>query len=193
MFNNVPSSIKIGLQFLPDRDCQSIEGTGVLKIQVKESRHLETLMPDKAILRVWVHCSMYPNFKSISTTQMTKNPGFSSNPSWEHTFTYVNQTLRDLLENCAVEVSLSDGNENIGYVCFSSYPCRPKNFHKWKVSTDSEASHWEQMLSHPGEVVVRWHPLDKCLQSRKVDYYKEPPLFWNPYGDEFQQVVCWEI
>jgi len=118
------------------------------------------------------------------TRQKTPQYGYGGSPNWKHSFLYTELKLRDLIENHALDISLADCNEVLGRVRFGPYPNRQNNFQVWKDSTDLEASHWEDVLSHPGKMVVKWHQVDELLEDRKIDRSRVPPVFIEPFTNK---------
>jgi len=181
--SSVPSSIKVGLQFLPDQDCHNMDGTGVLNIQVVQARNIDMLMPfNTAKSKIWVYCALQPNLDT--TKKITPAFESSNNPHWEHVFTYPNQKYRNLLENCAAELSVDCNREIIGYACFCSHSSRSDAIRTWNRASRSEILHWEEMLSNPGKIVTKWHQLVKTLDDRHIGHQGTPMWFENPFDDD---------
>ena len=164
--------------FEPDPNCESMDGTGTLKICVVKACHLSSLSRVSNLSRVRAFCSLLPQF--YPTRERTPKYEIGSNPTWEYTFTYTDLKLQYLLEEAAVDISVTDTNSYIGHIRLGGYPSRSKNHQPWMDSTEREAAHWEEMLSNPGKWVVRWHQIDESLDARKVDLSIKPPVFIEP-------------
>ena len=82
----IPATLKIGLMFSPDRKCSDMEGSGTLKVMVKEARNLSSLSRATNLYRVWACSNLLPY--QCLTSETTPKHGQGDNPTWEHTFTY---------------------------------------------------------------------------------------------------------
>ena len=168
---------------MPDQDCRDMDGAGVLNIQVIEARNVGTLIPPKSAKKnLWVYCALHP--KTEWTKKKTPSSESSKNPQWEHIFTYPDQKYRDLLENCAAQLSLDYGGEAVGHICFSAHPNRCDTLQIWKKASRSEILHWEEMLSKPGKILTKWHQLVKTLDERPMGIDEESIKFVNPFTDD---------
>ncbi len=155
-----------------------MDGSGTLKVSIAEARNLSSLSRVSNLNRVWVYCSLLPDW--YTTRERSPQYGYGGSPTWDHTFVYKDKTLRKLLES-AVDVSVADCNEIIGRIRLGGYPGRSTKPQLWMDSTDLEAAHWEHALSHPGCRVERWHQVDERLTDRSVCLTKKPPVFVDPF------------
>ena len=184
----IPATLKIGLMFSPDRKCSDMEGSGTLTVMVKEARNLSSLSRATNLNRVWACSNLLPY--QCLTSEKTTKPGQGDNPTWEHTFTYERRKMRWLLEENALEISVVNCCEKFGRVRLGGYPIRSSQHQPWMDSTEREAAHWEEVLSHPGKWVIRWHQIEESLDDRDVDLSKKPPLFIDPFPKQRLKYKC---
>lgn len=131
-----------------------------------------------------VKCFLLPDRSSSSKkkTGVIKN---NLNPVWEEKFVYQQPVgLRELLEERVLEVTVWDhnkhGNDFIGGLHVGGTPGRAARHKKWMDSIGAEVSHWEAMVSRPGEWVEEWHMLRPSIVPREVHLSTPPPPFILP-------------
>lgn len=156
---------------------------GKLNIHIKEARDLPA-MNASGLTDAMVKCFLLPdrNSSSKKKTGVIKN---NLNPAWEERFEYQEEiSLQDLLEERVLEVTLWDhskhGNDFIGGLHLGGAPGRAAHHRKWMDSIGAEVTHWESMLSHPGEWVEEWHMLRSSMVPRDVDLSTLPLPFVMP-------------
>ena len=184
----LPPAIKIGLMFVPDPKCSDMEGTGTLNVTVKEARNLSSLSRATNLNKVWACSSLLPCL--CLAKEKTPKPGNGDNPVWGHTLTYEHKKLRRLLEETALDITILDSNEILGRVRLGGYPGRSSQHQSWMDSTEREAAHWEEILSHAGKWIERWHLVDESLTDRDVDLSKKPPIFIEPFPKSHLKYNC---
>lgn len=170
----------MGLLFQPTTSTCVDKGT--LNIHIKEARDLPA-MNSGGLTNAIVKCFLLPDRSSSSKkkTGVIKN---NLNPVWEEKFNYQRVTLRELLEERVLEVTVWDhdkvGNDFIGGLHLGGSPGRSPQHKKWMDCIGTEVTHWEEALSRPGEWVDEWHTLRASMVPREVDLSKSPPPFTMP-------------
>ena len=109
--------------------------------------------------------------KGKRKTHVIKN---SLNPVWEERFGYEKVSLEELSRERVLEVTLWDlnkgaSNEFIGGLRLGPAPGRAPKHKEWMDCIGDEVSHWEAMLSRPGEWVEQWHILRPSMDPRDID------------------------
>jgi len=104
--------------------------------------------------------------KSKRKTQVVKN---DLSPTWNEWFLYNEVSLEQLSSSHALEVAVWDhdllSNDFVGGVRIGPAP-KPRVTKEWMDSNSVESSHWEEMLSRPGEWVERCHTLRASMEYR---------------------------
>lgn len=177
----VRGDLKIRLMFKPHSTTSIDRGT--LNVHIKEARDLPA-MNANGLADAIVKCFLLPDRSSSSKkkTGVIKN---NLNPVWEEKFEYRQEvTLRELLEERVLEVTVWEhskhGNDFIGGLHLGGAPGRTTHHRNWMDSIGTEVTHWESMLSHPGEWVEEWHTLRPSMVPREVDLSVSPPPFTMP-------------
>ena len=149
------------------------KGKGTLHINIHQAKELPRMDPN-GLTDGLVKCHLLPDksAKGKRKTNVVKN---NLNPVWEERFTYEKVTLEELskervLEACVCHNDPKGNNVVIGGIRLGSAPSGTTSKHKeWMDSIGEEVSHWEAMLTHPGEWVDRWHTLRHTMEPRSVD------------------------
>ena len=148
------------------------KGKGTLHINIKQAKELPRMDPN-GLTDGLVKCHLLPDksAKGKRKTGVIKN---NLNPVWEERFTYEKVTLEELskervLEACVCHNDPKGNNIVIGGVRLGSAPSTASKHKEWMDSIGDEVSHWEAMLTHPGEWVDRWHTLRHSMDPRSVD------------------------
>ena len=167
--------------FKPSADNPHDKGT--LNILIKQAKDLPP-MNSNGLTDSTVKCFLLPSRSSSSKrkTGIIKN---NLNPVWEEMFVYEHVSLEELLKNRVLEITLWDcdkhGNDFIGGLRLGSVPGRSSRHKDWMDSIGLEVSHWEGMLSQPGEWIEEWHTLRPSMDPREVDLSMAPPPFKVPF------------
>ncbi len=183
----VRGELKLGLMFQPHPTAtptpsSDAAGRGTLNILVKEARDLPA-MNSSGLADTVVKCFLLPDHSSVSKrkTGVVKN---NLNPVWEEKFGYEGVSLRELLSERVLELTLwhrdKHGNEFVGGMRMGGAPGRSPHQQKWMDAIGAEVSHWEDMLSQPGKWIEEWHTLRPSMVPREVDLSKTPPPFTLP-------------
>jgi hypothetical protein len=95
------------------------------------------------------------------------------NPVWDETFEFTNVTLNKLSSQQVLELTVWDhdsftSNDFIGGLRLGPTPSKVKGRQVWMDSSITEAKHWEDMLSHPGEWVEFSHSLRPSMNPRQL-------------------------
>ena len=94
------------------------------------------------------------------------------NPTWNEVFVYDKVTVEQLSSEHVLEVTVWDhdmlsSNDFVGGLRIGPAP-KPSQTKEWMDSTIQEATHWEEMLSCPGEWVERCHTLRSSMNYRDI-------------------------
>ena len=160
-------TLRLSLMFAPGE-----KGKGTLHINIKQAKELPKMDPN-GLTDGLVKCHLLPDksAKGKRKTGVIKN---NLNPVWEERFIYEKVTLEELSKERVLEVTVWDhdskgSNDFIGGVRLGSAPSTASKHKEWMDSIGDEVSHWEAMLTHPGEWVDRWHTLRHSMDPRSVD------------------------
>ena len=167
--------IQLALMLSPGQQGKKSSEAGSLFISVKQARSL----PDTSSTDGFVKCYLLPDrsTKGKRKTHVIKN---SLNPVWEERFGYEKVSLEELSRERVLEVTLWDlnkgaSNEFIGGLRLGPAPGRAPKHKEWMDCIGDEVSHWEAMLSRPGEWVEQWHTLRPSMDPRDIDLSSQPP------------------
>lgn len=158
--------------------------SGTLNLLVKQAKDLPAV-DSNGLANASVKCYLLPD-RSSTGKRGTGVIRSSQHPVWEERFVYENVSPRELLEERVVEVTVWDSptdshsNHFIGGLRVGGSPGRSAQHEKWMDSAGVEVSHWEQMLSRPGEWVEEWHTLRPSMVPKEVDLSVSPPPFTIP-------------
>ena len=156
---------------------------GTLNVLIKEARDLPSMNPS-GLADAVVKGFLLPDHSSSSSKRKTGVVKNNLNPVWEEKFAYHAISLQDLLSERVLELTLwqhdKHGNEFIGGLRVGGAPGRSPRQQKWMDAIGAEVSHWEEMLSQPGQWVEEWHTLRPSMVPREVDLSKTPPPFLVP-------------
>ena len=160
----------LGLKFNPTSPSSSprresttrVQTIGTLHVLIKQAKELPSLGPNGET-NCFVKSYLLPN-KSYGSKKKTKVVEKSLNPEWQEEITYKFLSLSELRSERALEMTLWDNdrrgtNEFLGCVRIGPNPKRVRTPKDWMDSTGEEISHWEAMLTRPGEWVEKWHTL----------------------------------
>jgi len=130
--------------------------------------------------QVRTYCSLFPHWHS--TRRRTAKFQAGSNPVWEdgNVITYADIQLRHLLEKAALDISVCDTNAYIGRLRLGPHPGRVRDHQPWMDSTCMESAHWEEALTSPSQLVVKWHKMEESLKDRDVSNLQPPPAITMP-------------
>ena len=70
----IPATLKIGLMFSPFRKCSDMEGSGTLKVVVKEARNLSSLSRATNLYREWACSNLLP-YQCLTSETTPKKMG----------------------------------------------------------------------------------------------------------------------
>ena len=160
----------LGLKFNPSspsssprrESTTSVQTIGTLHVLIKQAKELPSLGPNGET-NCFAKSYLLPN-KSYGSKKKTKVVEKSLNPEWQEEITYKFLSLSELRSERALEMTLWDNdrrgtNEFLGCVRIGPNPKRVRTPKDWMDSTGEEISHWEAMLTRPGEWVEKWHTL----------------------------------
>lgn len=110
-----------------------------------------------------VRCYLLPN-KMVGGKKKSSLVKNSLNPVWNDELTYTYLSLNELEDSRTLEVTVWDfdrrgSNQFIGGIRLGPNPFDIPDQFNWMDSSESEATHWQDMLSNPGEWVEAWHTL----------------------------------
>ena len=171
----------------------SIQTIGTLHVLIKQAKELPSLGPNGET-NCFVKSYLLPN-KSYGSKKKTKVVEKNLNPEWQEEITYKFLSLSELRSERALEMTLWDNdrrgtNEFLGCVRIGPNPKRVRTPKDWMDSTGEEVSHWEAMLTRPGEWVERWHTLRPSTDHPGVHKMEQSltgrsqPLLAPPLQDE---------
>ena len=163
-------SLLLGLKYVPNSPSSSpkqghttsVQTIGTLHVLIKQAKELPSLGPNGET-NCFVKSYLLPN-KSYGSKKKTKVVEKSLNPEWQEEITYKFLSLSELRSERALEITLWDNdrrgtNEFLGCVRIGPNPKRVRTPKDWMDSKGDEISHWEAMLTRPGEWVQQWHTL----------------------------------
>ena len=150
----------------------------MLKVYIYQARNLSSLSQVSNLSRVRTYCSLFPQWHTTRKRMAQHQVG--SNPVWNSVMAYPDVQLRHLLEEAALDISVCDTNEYIGRVRLGPHPSRIRNHQPWMDSTCLESAHWEETLTSPSQLVVRWHKIEESLEDREVSSLQKPPALTMP-------------
>ena len=163
------------------------ETYGKLHIHIRKAKDLPN-MDTHGYTDGFVKIFLLPT-KSSKAQRKTKVIKDNLDPIWNETFVYDKVTVEQLSYSHALEVTVWDqdmisSNDFVGGLRIGPEPKlgQTKN---WMDSNAMEFSHWEEMLSCPGEWVERCHTLRASMEYRDISIPEEPPapLVQAPAGN----------
>ena len=161
--------LKVGLKFEWEEDTlppvpgrvRRRKRKGALHVVIKQAEDLPK-MDSLGLTDAAVKCYLLPSRTSSSKrkTIVVKN---TVNPVWNEEFVY-KCSQKELTKSRVLEVTVWDfdkrgSNEFIGGLHLGPAPGQLPHPKEWMDSFGEEVSHWEAMLSCPGEWVEQWHTL----------------------------------
>ena len=152
--------------FSPDAHSKKNKGQGTLNIAVEQAKDFQE--PADSFVKLY----LLPD-KSSSGKRKTKIVKSSLKPSWEEKFTFEKVKLDDLSRDRVLEVTVwnfhkRSGNVFIGGLRLGPAPGSAHKHKDWMDSIGDEVSHWEDMLSRPGEWAEHWHTLRTTMNPRDI-------------------------
>ena len=153
------------------------ETYGKLHVHIRCAENLLN-MDDEDYTDGFIMMFLLPNksSKSKRKTQVVKN---NLSPTWNEWFLYNRVSLEQLSTSHTLEVAVWDhdflsSNDFVGGIRIGPVP-KPGVTKEWMDSNAMEFSHWEEMLSRPGEWVERCHTLRPSMEYRTVSIPDVPP------------------
>ena len=161
--------LKIAIKFSPlnkpsvpiKKDKQVV---GSLHVAIKEALDLPKMDPF-GLTDATVKLYLLPN-RTSSSKKKTRIIKDSLSPVWNEEFEYKFVNLKELQTDRVLEATVWDfdrrgSNDFIGGVRLGL----PRKHKEWMDSVGEEVSHWEEVLSRPGEWVEHWHDLRASMNS----------------------------
>ena len=141
---------------------------GCLHILIKQAEDLPAMEVNNRT-DAFARCYILPN-QFLGGKKKSKIVEDSLNPVWEEELVYSYLSLEELHSDRALEVTIWDhdrrgSNQFIGGIRIGPNPLDIINPYDWMDSMESESSHWEAMLSKPGQWVEAWHILRPSMDS----------------------------
>ena len=139
-------------------------------IKVKKAEGIPAMDPSGST-NAFVRAFLLPN-KQMSAKKKTKVIFNSLNPVWEEEMVYNLVPLDELETSRVLELTVWDHDRRgingfIGGLRIGSDPVVIGNPELWMDSSPDESSHWEAMLTQPGEWVEQWHTLRTTMDPRQ--------------------------
>lgn len=161
----------IPMEFSSNMEDSKVNTIGTLFVHVNEATDL--LCTDlTGNTNPFVRSFLLPN-TSLRGKRKTKVINGELNPVWNEVINYNYVTLEDLLTERVLELTVWDSDRR-GENCFmGGIRLGPAAYleseveEEWMDSSEDEASHWNQMLSQPGEWVKWNHTLRSSMTSLK--------------------------
>ena len=157
--------VRLALMFAPGGG----KSGGTLSVLIKQAKDLRN-RSSKGLSDPYAKCYLLPDksAKGKRKTNVIKN---NLNPVWEERFTYEKVTLEELSKERVLEVTLwdfnkSSSNELMGGVRLGPTPTKGAKQKEWMDSSGEEVSHWEAVMSKPGQWVEQWHTLRISMDPR---------------------------
>ncbi len=143
---------------------------GQLCISFKRARSLSSSNPHVNSI---VKCCLLPDRFAIGRrkTSVIKD---NCNPVWDEILTYERLNLDELASERVLEVVIWDykghglNNEFIGGLRLGPSPKIGVKHKEWMDSIGEEVSHWESVMSRPGEWIEVWHTLRTTMDYRNI-------------------------
>lgn len=159
-----PNTLKRKTQSADNED----ELLGCLHILIKQAEDLPAMDVNNRT-DGFARCYLLPN-QFLGGKKKSKVVEDSLNPVWEDELVYSYVSLEELQTDRALEVTIWDfdrrgSNQFIGGIRIGPNPDDVINPYDWMDSIETEASHWEAMLSKPGQWVEAWHILRPTMDS----------------------------
>ena len=163
--------LRVSLSFKPPGEGErGKKEKGSLEVLIKQAKELPRM--DAKGTNGVVKLYLLPNRSSTGKrkTGVIKN---NLSPVWEERFTFEGVSTSELSSERVLEVTVWDhgksGNDFIGGLRLGPPPGRAAKHKEWMDAIGDEVSHWEDMLSRPGEWVEEWHSLRATMDPRNVD------------------------
>ena len=142
-----------------------------LSILVKKAEGLPPMDPSGST-NSFVRTYLLPN-KLMASKKKTGIVSKSLDPEWNEQLVYTVVPLDELETSRVLELTLWDHdrrgiNAFIGGLRIGPDPIVAGNPELWMDSSAEESSHWEAMLSQPGEWVEQWHTLRPSMEPRQM-------------------------
>jgi len=168
--------LTLGLKF-EELGTKKGETYGKLHIHVRKAKDLPN-MDTQGYTDGFVKIFLLPT-KSSRAQRKTKVINNNLNPTWNETFVYDKVTVEQLSYSHALEVTVWDhdlisSNDFVGGLRIGPIPKHGQT-KNWMDSNAVESSHWEEMLSCPGEWVERCHTLRASMEYRDISIPEETP------------------
>lgn len=174
--------LTLSLMFEPTSE-PSQNPKGTLHVRVRQAHNLPP-MNSSNLTDAVAKCYLLPDRSSSSKrkTGVVKN---NLSPVWEESFVYKHLSLRELLEERVLEVTVWDhrsrqGNIFVGGLRVGGAPGRAGRHREWMDCIGAEVSQWEEVLSQPGRWVEHRHTLRTSMAPRDVDLSGTLPPFKMP-------------
>ena len=144
---------------------------GTLHVSIKQAKDLSNHASNSS-LDSFVKCFLLPD-KGSSGKRKTAVFKNSLNPIWKETFTYEKLNLDELANERVLEVVVWDLNkgsssEFVGGLRLGPSPTIGVKHKEWMDSIGEEVSHWESVMSRPGEWIEVWHTLRTTMDYRNI-------------------------
>ena len=142
-----------------------------LSILVKKAEGLPPMDPSGST-NSFVRAYLLPN-KLVASKKKTAVVSKTLDPEWNEKLVYTVVPLDELETSRVLELTLWDHdrrgiNAFIGGLRIGPDPIVAGNPEQWMDSSAEESSHWEAMLSQPGEWVEQWHTLRPSMEPRQM-------------------------
>ena len=151
---------------------RSVSATMVdVHVLVKKAEGLPAMDPSGST-NAFVRSYLLPN-RQMTAKKKTSVISHSLDPVWEEEIVYSMLPLDELETNRVLELTIWDHdrrgiNAFIGGLRIGPDPIVAGNPAEWMDATADESSHWEAMLSHPGEWVEQWHELRPSMDPQQL-------------------------
>ncbi len=157
-------------------ETKSGNSKGTLHIHVKRAKNLPN-MDEKGLTDGYVKLYLLPD-KSSKGKRKTAVKHNNLNPTWDEKFTYdkVELSTERVLQVTVWDYDKTSSNDFVGGVRLGPAPNRVKKHKDYIDSNIEEASHWEEVLAHPGKWVEHCHTLRSSMDPREIDLSSIPAL-----------------
>ena len=163
--------LQLSLRFSPT-DTKKGKTRGTLHVLVKQGKELvrpgSSAKPDP-VVKIY----LLPD-KSSSGKRKVGVIKNNSNPVWEEEVSFEKVVLEEAAKERVLEITVWDwdkkGSSFIGGLRIGPSPVGSAHHKPWLDSIGEEATHWENMLAHPGEWLEQWHTLRTSMDPRNLAY-----------------------